>query len=65
MLEIDGPIHQYSKEDDLVRQAYIESHELRILRFSNEDVLNNLDKVLNKIAIVLNSPRRSRRGDQG
>ncbi|MBN1643388.1 MAG: endonuclease domain-containing protein [Dehalococcoidales bacterium] len=61
-VEIDGPIHQYSKEEDLVRQAYIESQSFRLLRFSNEDVLNNTDGVLNKIEAVLNFPLRKRRG---
>jgi very-short-patch-repair endonuclease len=65
VLEVDGPIHQYNKEDDIIRQAYIENQDLRLLRFSNEAVLNHLDEVLNKITTILNSPRRSRRGEQG
>jgi len=64
VLEVDGPIHQYQPEEDLVRQTYIESQGLRFLRFSNEDVLNNLDGVLSKIAVTLSSPRRLRRGDK-
>lgn len=65
VLEVDGTIHQYSKEEDLIRQAYIESYNLHLLRFSNEDILNNLDEVLNKIAFILDSPRRKRRGVKG
>jgi very-short-patch-repair endonuclease len=65
VVEVDGPIHQYSREEDFIRQNYFESQYLRILRFSNEDILNDLDVVLNKIAIDLTSPLRLRRGDTG
>jgi len=64
VIEIDGPSHQYSKEDDLIRQAYIESLGLQLIRFSNDDVLKNLDGVLEKISAILKSPRRLRRGDK-
>jgi very-short-patch-repair endonuclease len=64
VIEIDGPIHQYSKEDDLIRQAYIESLGLQLIRFSNDAVLKNLDGVLEKISAILKSPRRLRRGDK-
>jgi very-short-patch-repair endonuclease len=49
VLEIDGSIHQYREEEDLIRQDYIKSLGLRLLRFSNNDVLNNLDEVLEQI----------------
>jgi very-short-patch-repair endonuclease len=55
VLEVDGLIHQCNRAEDHIRQAYIESYDLQILRFSNEDVLNNLDEVLNKIAVSLTS----------
>ena len=69
VIEVDGPIHQYSIEEDAIRQEYIESYGLRLLRFTNDEVLNNLDSVLSRIAEELrkphpfNSPLRSQRGE--
>jgi very-short-patch-repair endonuclease len=56
VIEIDGSIHQYTKEEDAIRQEYIESYGLRLLRFTNDEVLNNLDSVLNRIAEELGKP---------
>ena len=53
VIEVDGPIHQYQKQEDTIRQAFIESQVLHILRFSDEDVCNNIEKVLNHISTVL------------
>jgi very-short-patch-repair endonuclease len=64
VLEVDGPIHDYQPEEDKIREIFIESQGLRLIRFSNEEVLNNLDRVLSKIADALSSPRRLRRGDK-
>jgi len=41
VIEIDGSIHQYQQDEDAVRQAFIEEQGLRLLRFSNDDVINN------------------------
>jgi very-short-patch-repair endonuclease len=40
-IEVDGDIHQYKPEEDRIRQEYLESLKLRVLRFSNDVVLNN------------------------
>jgi predicted helicase/very-short-patch-repair endonuclease len=56
VIEIDGPIHQYSKEEDAIRQEYIESYGLRFLRFTNDDVINNLESVLSRISDELRKP---------
>jgi very-short-patch-repair endonuclease len=56
VIEVDGPIHQYSKEEDTIRQEYIESYGLRLLRFTNDEVINNLDSVLNRISEELSRP---------
>ena len=67
VIEVDGPIHQYKAEEDAVRQEYLESHNLKVLRFSNEDILNNVDEVIKQILPFLTSPPlvpplRARRG---
>src|SRR4030043_637038 len=53
VIEIDGPIHQYKPEEDLVRQEYLESCNLKVLRFTNDAVLNNVGKVIKQIEINL------------
>jgi|SRR5690606_4283333 len=53
VIEVDGEIHQYTAEEDRLRQDYLEALGLRVLRFSNDEVLNNLDAVLEQIAEVL------------
>ncbi|MEK7353219.1 MAG: endonuclease domain-containing protein [Chloroflexota bacterium] len=56
VVEVDGPIHQYSREEDRIRQAYIESVGLRVLRFSNDQVCHNLESVMSCISTALTSP---------
>ena len=55
IVEIDGEIHQYRPEEDKIRQEYLESLRLRILRFSNHNVLNNTQKVVSQIKDFLSS----------
>jgi very-short-patch-repair endonuclease len=49
VLEIDGPIHDSQKELDNKRDEIFLKHGIKVLRFKNEDVLNNLSEVINKI----------------
>ena len=51
IIELDGGIHseQNIKEQDENRTAELERHGIRILRFSNEQVINNVVEVLSKI----------------
>ncbi len=49
VVEIDGAIHQYKKEEDKIRQEYLESHGLKVLRFTNEAVFNDVEKVIEYI----------------
>jgi very-short-patch-repair endonuclease len=53
VVEVDGPIHQYTTEEDAIRQKFLESLGFRVLRFTNEQVLTNIDGVLNMIAEAL------------
>ena len=50
-IEIDGSIHQQKLvlEKDIVRQAIIELDNIKFLRFSNAEVLNDTELVLLKI----------------
>lgn len=51
VIEIDGGSHarEGGGEYDEHREEYLKSRRLRVIRFSNRDVLNNLGGVLKKI----------------
>ena len=53
VIEIDGGIHESQKDYDKMREKIIDQLGYRIIRFSNEDVLNNLDYVLMQLRNVL------------
>jgi very-short-patch-repair endonuclease len=56
VIEVDGPIHDFSREEDAMRQQFLESLHLRVLRFNNDEVLGDLDGVLRRIEDVVTSP---------
>ncbi len=56
VVEVDGPIHQYTLEEDTIRQQFLESQSLRVLRFTNDQILNDLEKVLAIISEALEKP---------
>jgi very-short-patch-repair endonuclease len=45
-IEVDGPIHDYTPEQDASRQEFIEAHGIRVIRFKNEEVFDDLPHVL-------------------
>jgi very-short-patch-repair endonuclease len=54
VVEVDGVIHEYSEAEDAIRQQFLEEvHGLTVVRFSNGDVLQNIDAVLERIAEYL------------
>jgi very-short-patch-repair endonuclease len=57
VVEIDGEIHQTpeQREWDENRSAEIEKYGLTILRFTNEEAMNQTDKVLEKIKEYISS----------
>ncbi len=47
IIEVDGGIHEKQKNYDEIRSEILKiQHDLRIVRFTNEDVLENINKVL-------------------
>jgi very-short-patch-repair endonuclease len=50
VIEVDGGIHQTQLEDDALRQAAIESEGYTVIRFTNEQIRNELEAVLIAIA---------------
>ena len=59
VIEVDGDMHADSKRYDAARTRFIESEGLRVLRFTNGDVMENVDGVLSQISLSL----REREGD--
>lgn len=55
VIELDGDTHMGKEERDAQRQASIESHDLRVIRFWNSEVYDELEWVLDAIAAVLES----------
>jgi len=49
IVELDGGIHEFQKEYDAEREAYLILLGFRIIRFKNEEVMKNLKGVLQKI----------------
>ena len=58
IIEVDGPIHQYQEQEDILRQEFIENQGLRVLRFSNDDVINHISLVLDQISGACRSPKQ-------
>lgn len=50
-VEIDGDIHnqEEQKEYDEEREKKIKYHDLRLLRLTNDEVINDFEKVIQKI----------------
>ena len=57
VIELDGPIHDQQTEYDTERQMIIELNELRILRFTNYQVMNDLETVLSIISAAVSNHR--------
>ncbi|MDO9391176.1 MAG: DUF559 domain-containing protein [bacterium] len=53
VVEIDGGIHETQKDNDNKRETALKKNGLRIIRFSNQEVINNLDRVLQKLKIYV------------
>lgn len=49
IVEVDGPIHERQVEYDAERERILAARELEILRFRNEEIMNNLSNVLERI----------------
>ena len=54
-IEIDGKIHEFQKEKDKEKDEVITSMHIELIRFSNEDVEQTINKVLTVIKRKLDS----------
>jgi len=64
IIEVDGSIHHLTDviKNDTERQANLELDRLKVLRFTNDQVFTELEKVLNIIKHAIGSPFRGRGG---
>ncbi|NQU16556.1 MAG: DUF559 domain-containing protein [Candidatus Saganbacteria bacterium] len=53
IIEVDGGIHEKQKDYDVLREHILNFLGFRIIRFKNEAIQNNLEKVLNNIVKYL------------
>lgn len=56
VIEVDGGHHQQQGEQDAARTAYLEANGFRVLRFWNNEVLQQIEGVLYVIAAALEPP---------
>lgn len=57
VLEIDGGYHNYISEEDQIRQKYLESLNLKVLRIQNEDITDQIKIYLQDIITKLKSSK--------
>lgn len=55
-IELDGSVHDKQKAYDVAHQAFIESHGIKVIRFKNKMVINNINSVLKLIKEAFPSP---------
>ncbi|MFM2310980.1 MAG: hypothetical protein RLZZ04_256, partial [Cyanobacteriota bacterium] len=67
IIEVDGGIHQQQQERDRIRDDWASDRGFKVLRFTNQEVFEDIEGVLDEIAQVLNpsspnlfSPREKR-----
>lgn len=49
VVEVDGPIHAYQRERDEARTKHLEAYGYTVMRITNNEVMNNLGGVLERI----------------
>ena len=52
VIEVDGKIHDFQKEDDLQREDILRNLNLSVLRINNEEV-KDMSSVLEKIKVFI------------
>ena len=52
VVEIDGGIHESQKDYDAERDKVIKDHEIRVIRFTNQDVLNDIATIIKQLESI-------------
>jgi very-short-patch-repair endonuclease len=53
IIELDGRIHEGQKEYDKIREEILHNLNLKVIRFSNEEIENHLENVITKLNKIL------------
>lgn len=53
VIEVDGDYHKYQYQKDQARTDELEKYNLTVIRFNNEEIINAIDVVVNKISIII------------
>ena len=53
VVELDGRIHDSRKNEDEIRTDVINNLGIRVIRFSNNEIERDINKVLNKLSEIL------------
>ncbi len=53
VVEVDGPIHQYTQEEEAIRQTFLESQELEVIRFSNQEIVQHISRIVERVTEAL------------
>ncbi|MBE9150051.1 endonuclease domain-containing protein [Coleofasciculus sp. LEGE 07092] len=56
VIELDGEIHQAQTDRDIDRDSWLEANGLTVLRFKNNQIIQNLEPVLQTILSYFPSP---------
>jgi very-short-patch-repair endonuclease len=54
VIELDGEIHNQQKEYDYGRSAEMEKYSIKVIRFNNSGIENNIEEVIKKIENEIN-----------
>ena len=52
VIELDGGIHEQQRDYDAARTEWLIDRDFKVIRFTNDEVLKNIDTVLKKIAVA-------------
>jgi very-short-patch-repair endonuclease len=58
-IEVDGNVHEHQPDYDRERDRVLSQHGIRVLRFTNDQVLNNVKLVLSSIEAAINAREAS------
>jgi len=55
VIEVDGKIHDFQKEYDKVRDDYMKNLNILVVRFKNEEIIDNIESVLKKLELLISN----------
>ncbi len=55
-IEVDGAVHESQEAEDQARQAYLDERGILFLRYTNETILQDIDRVVDDILGTLAAP---------